>query len=197
MPDTRSRHLRQWIGRTEEASESSHATGQGPECDAVLLSASQAGTPRRSAGMCLAQPVLSDGDAGAGRIPRAAVLPPVRCRAMWAAGNAIIEPLRSATRRAARAHDVTVKTLDRTLCFVSVEHTISPRAASPPRRQDSSIATCRARKNATRRNPPCAATASIVRHAPTRCCVRYSRSPSRPRIHYDRDPRPASRAIRG
>ena len=139
-------HLRQWIGRTEEA---------GDIVTAQLVKGLRAtlfldiGEPKVgdaapfTTHWCLAQPVYPMSMLGPdGHPTRGGFLPPVPLpRRMWAGGELqFIEPLRvgDEATRASRIADVTVKSGSTgTLCFVSVEHTISTaRGVAIRERQD-------------------------------------------------------------
>ena len=139
-------HLRQWIGRTEEASDIVTAQlVKGLRATLFL----DIGEPKTgdaapfTTHWCLAQPVYPMSMLGPdGHPTRGGFLPPVPLpRRMWAGGELqFIEPLRvgDEATRASRIADVTVKRGSTgTLCFVSVEHTIStPRGVAIRERQD-------------------------------------------------------------
>ena len=139
-------HLRQWIGRTEEASDIVTAQlVKGLRATLFL----DVGEPKRgdaapfTTHWCLAQPVYPMSMLGPdGHPTRGGFLPPVPLpRRMWAGGELqFIEPLRvgDEATRASRIADVTVKSGSTgTLCFVSVEHTITtPRGVAIRERQD-------------------------------------------------------------
>jgi 3-methylfumaryl-CoA hydratase len=127
-------HLRQWIGRTQEATDI--VTAQLVKgLRATLFQ--DVGEPRTgdaapfTVHWCLAQPVFPMSMLGPdGHPTRGGFLPPVPLpRRMWAGGEiAFLEPLRvgDETTRTSRIADVTVKTGSTgTLCFVAVEHVIS------------------------------------------------------------------------
>jgi len=139
-------HLRQWIGRTEEASDTVTAQlVKGLRATLFL----DIGEPKPgdaapfTTHWCLAQPVYPMAMLGPdGHPTRGGFLPPVPLpRRMWAGGELqFIEPLRvgDEATRASRIADVTVKTGSTgTLCFVAVEHTISTaRGVAIRERQD-------------------------------------------------------------
>jgi 3-methylfumaryl-CoA hydratase len=139
-------HLRQWIGRTEEASDIVTAQlVKGLRATLFL----DVGEPKRgdaapfTTHWCLAQPVYPMSMLGPdGHPTRGGFLPPVPLpRRMWAGGELqFIEPLRvgDEATRASRIADVTVKNGSTgTLCFVSVEHTITTaRGVAIRERQD-------------------------------------------------------------
>jgi 3-methylfumaryl-CoA hydratase len=127
-------HLRQWIGRTEEASDIVTAQlVKGLRATLFL----DIGEPKTgdaapfTVHWCLAQPVYPASMLGPdGHPTRGGFLPPVPLpRRMWAGGEIeFIEPLRVGddAKRSSRIADVTVKTGSTgTLCFVSVNHEIS------------------------------------------------------------------------
>ncbi len=139
-------HLRQWIGRTEEASDIVTAQlVKGLRATLFL----DIGEPKPgdaapfTTHWCLAQPVYPMTMLGPdGHPARGGFLPPVPLpRRMWAGGELqFIEPLRvgDEATRSSRIADVTVKSGSTgTLCFVAVEHTISTaRGVAIRERQD-------------------------------------------------------------
>jgi 3-methylfumaryl-CoA hydratase len=139
-------HLRQWIGRAEEASDIVTAQlVKGLRATLFLdIGEPKAGDAAPfTTHWCLAQPVYPMSMLGPdGHPTRGGFLPPVPLpRRMWAGGELqFIEPLRvgDEATRASRIADVTVKTGSTgTLCFVSVEHTISTaRGVAIRERQD-------------------------------------------------------------
>jgi 3-methylfumaryl-CoA hydratase len=127
-------HLRQWIGRTQEASDI--VTAQLVKgLRATLFQ--EVGEPRTgdaapfTVHWCLAQPVFPMSMLGPdGHPTRGGFLPPVPLpRRMWAGGELqFIDPLRvgDEATRTSRISDVTVKSGSTgTLCFVAVEHVIT------------------------------------------------------------------------
>jgi 3-methylfumaryl-CoA hydratase len=127
-------HLRQWIGRTQEASDI--VTAQLVKgLRATLFQ--EVGEPKTgdiapfTVHWCLAQPVFPMSMLGPdGHPTRGGFLPPVPLpRRMWAGGELeFIDPLRvgDEATRTSRISDVTVKSGSTgTLCFVAVEHVIS------------------------------------------------------------------------
>jgi 3-methylfumaryl-CoA hydratase len=139
-------HLRQWIGRTEEASDIVTAQlVKGLRATLFL----DIGTPKTgdaapfTVHWCLAQPVYPMSMLGPdGHPTRGGFLPPVPLpRRMWAGGELeFLEPLRvdDEATRSSRIADVTVKTGSTgTLCFVSVNHEITTsRGVAIRERQD-------------------------------------------------------------
>ena len=127
-------HLRQWIGRTAEASDI--VTAQLVKgLRATLFQ--EIGEPKPgdaapwTVHWCLAQPVFPMSQLGQdGHPARGGFLPPVPLpRRMWAGGELeFLEPLRvgDETTRTSRISDVTMKTGSTgVLCFVSVDHLIT------------------------------------------------------------------------
>ena len=127
-------HLRQWIGRTQDASDI--VTAQLVKgLRATLFQ--EVGEPKTgdvapfTVHWCLAQPVFPMSQLGTdGHPARGGFLPPVPLpRRMWAGGELeIVDPLRvgDEARRSSRISDVSVKTGSTgTLCFVAVEHVIT------------------------------------------------------------------------
>jgi 3-methylfumaryl-CoA hydratase len=127
-------HLRQWIGRTQEASDI--VTAQLVKgLRATLFQ--EVGEPHVgdaapfTVHWCLAQPVAPMAMIGPdGHPERGGFLPPVPLpRRMWAGGELeFIDPLGvgDEAKRTSRISDVTVKTGSTgTLCFVAVEHVIT------------------------------------------------------------------------
>ena len=139
-------HLRQWIGRSTEASDI--VTAQLVKgLRATLFQ--DIGEPKTgdaapwTTHWCLAQPVFPMSMLGPdGHPTRGGFLPPVPLpRRMWAGGEIeFLEPLRvgDEATRTSRISDVTMKTGSTgVLCFVSVEHTITtPRGIAIRERQD-------------------------------------------------------------
>ena len=127
-------HLRQWVGRTSEASDI--VTAQLVKgLRATLFQ--EIGEPKTgdaapfTVHWCLAQPVFPMSMLGPdGHPTRGGFLPPVPLpRRMWAGGELeIIDALRvgDEAKRTSRIADVTVKTGSTgTLCFVAVEHLVT------------------------------------------------------------------------
>lgn len=139
-------HLRQWIGRSTEATDI--VTAQlVMGLRATLFQ--DVGEPKTgdaapfTVHWCLAQPVFPMSMLGPdGHPTRGGFLPPVPLpRRMWAGGEIeFLQPLRvgDESTRTSRIADVQVKTGSTgTLCFVSVEHSISsPRGIAIRERQD-------------------------------------------------------------
>ncbi|MBN9011716.1 MAG: MaoC family dehydratase N-terminal domain-containing protein [Rhizobiales bacterium] len=195
-------HLRQWVGRTEEASDIVTAQlVKGLRATLFL----DIGEPKTgdaapfTTHWCLAQPVYPMSMLGPdGHPTRGGFLPPVPLpRRMWAGGELqFIEPLRvgDEATRASRIADVTVKNGSTgTLCFVSVEHTITTaRGVAIRERQDIVYRDMpTGGKNAAPAKP--AATPSAAKHRQTHISdpvllFRYSALTfNGHRIHYDRD----------
>ncbi|WP_234683581.1 FAS1-like dehydratase domain-containing protein [Bradyrhizobium monzae] len=139
-------HLRQWIGRSTEATDI--VTAQlVMGLRATLFQ--EVGEPKTgdaapfTVHWCLAQPVFPMSMLGPdGHPTRGGFLPPVPLpRRMWAGGEIeFLQPLRvgDESTRTSRIADVQVKSGSTgTLCFVSVEHSISsPRGVAIRERQD-------------------------------------------------------------
>jgi 3-methylfumaryl-CoA hydratase len=139
-------HLRQWIGRTQEATDI--VTAQLVKgLRATLFQ--EVGEPKTgdaapfTVHWCLAQPVFPMAMLGPdGHPTRGGFLPPVPLpRRMWAGGEIeFLDALRvgDESTRTSRISDVTVKTGSTgQLCFVSVEHTVtSSRGVAIRERQD-------------------------------------------------------------
>jgi 3-methylfumaryl-CoA hydratase len=139
-------HLRQWIGRSTEASDI--VTAQLVKGLRATLFM-EIGEPKPgdaapfTVHWCLAQPVFPMSELGPdGHPARGGFLPPVPLpRRMWAGGELeFIDPLRVGDQavRTSRIADVTMKTGSTgALCFVSVEHvTATPRGPAIRERQD-------------------------------------------------------------
>ena len=190
-------HLRQWIGRTTEASDI--VTAQLVKgLRATLFQ--EIGEPKPgdaapwTVHWCLAQPVFPMSQLGQdGHPARGGFLPPVPLpRRMWAGGELeILEPLRvgDETTRTSRISDVTMKTGSTgVLYFVSVEHEVTtPRGTAIRERQDivyRDISTAPAKPAAA---PP------VAKHRESHMAdpvllFRYSALTfNGHRIHYDRD----------
>ena len=193
-------HLRQWIGRTEQASD---------VVTAQLVKALRAtlfldiGSPAPgdaaplTAHWCLAQPVAPmDQLGGDGHPARGGFLPPVPLpRRMWAGGQLeFIDTLRVGDHvtRSSTITDVTMKTGGSgELCFVAVEHlTATPRGLAIRERQDI-VYRAMPPSNAPAPQPP--AVAPAAQHRETHLAdpvllFRYSALTfNGHRIHYDRD----------
>jgi 3-methylfumaryl-CoA hydratase len=139
-------HLRQWIGRSTEATDI--VTAQLVKgLRATLFQ--DIGDPKAgdaapfTVHWCLAQPVFPMSELGPdGHPTRGGFLPPVPLpRRMWAGGELqFLDALRvgDESTRTSRIADVTLKTGSTgTLCFVSVEHEVtSPRGTAIRERQD-------------------------------------------------------------
>jgi len=194
-------HLRQWIGRTSEASDI--VTAQLVKgLRATLFQ--EIGEPKASdtapftVHWCLAQPVFPMSMLGPdGHPTRGGFLPPVPLqRRMWAGGDLeFLDTLRvgDEAKRVSRIADVTVKTgSSGTLCFVSVEHIVTTsRGTAIRERQDIVYREMGGEKAATTRsNVP---SPRLAQHRETHMAdavllFRYSALTfNGHRIHYDRD----------
>jgi 3-methylfumaryl-CoA hydratase len=194
-------HLRQWIGRTQEASDIITAQlVKGLRATLFL----DIGTPAEgdiapfTTHWCLAQPVAPMSEIGMdGHPARGGFLPPVPLpRRMWAGGQIeFIDPLRvgDTVTRSSRISDVTMKTGSTgVLCFVSVDHTITtPRGTAIRERHDivyRDIAPAGDAKAAPAASPAPAAKHRESHMADPVLLFRYSALTfNGHRIHYDRD----------
>src|SRR6059058_5197490 len=139
-------HLRQWIGRSEEATDTVTAQlvrGLRATLFQDVGEPSTGDAAPFTVHWCLAQPVFPMSMLGPdGHPTRGGFLPPVPLpRRMWAGGEIeFLQPLRvgDESTRTSRIADVQVKSGSTgTLCFVSVEHSISsPRGIAIRERQD-------------------------------------------------------------
>jgi 3-methylfumaryl-CoA hydratase len=157
-------HLRQWIGRSTEATDI--VTAQlVMGLRATLFQ--DVGEPKTgdaapfTVHWCLAQPVFPMAMLGPdGHPTRGGFLPPVPLpRRMWAGGEIeFLQPLRvgDESTRTSRIADVQVKTGSTgTLCFVSVEHSISsPRGVAIRERQDIVYREMTSNAPASAKSPP-------------------------------------------
>ena len=174
-------HLRQWIGRSEEATDI--VTAQLVKgLRATLFQ--EVGEPKTgdaapfTVHWCLAQPVFPMSMLGPdGHPTRGGFLPPVPLpRRMWAGGEIeFLQPLRvgDEATRTSRIADVQVKTGSTgTLCFVSVEHSISsPRGVAIRERQDIVYREMTTSAPATAKAPPRRRRHSTARPmSPIPCC---------------------------
>ena len=192
-------HLRQWIGRTQEASDT--VTAQLVRALRATLFM-EIGEPKPgdpapfTTHWCLAQPVFPASELGPDGHPmRGGFLPPVPLpRRMWAGGEIeFLDTLRvgDETKRSSRISDVTMKTGSTgVLCFVSVEHLITtPRGLAIRERhdivyRDISTTPPPAKPSA----PPPAAQQRESHMADPVLLFRYSALTfNGHRIHYDRD----------
>jgi len=194
-------HLRQWIGRTSEASDI--VTAQLVKgLRATLFQ--EIGEPKASdtapftVHWCLAQPVFPMSMLGPdGHPTRGGFLPPVPLqRRMWAGGDLeFLDTLRvgDEAKRVSRIADVIVKTgSSGTLCFGSVEHIVTTsRGTAIRERQDIVYREMGGEKAATTRsNVP---SPRLAQHRETHMAdavllFRYSALTfNGHRIHYDRD----------
>lgn len=194
-------HLRQWIGRTQKASDI---------VTAQLVKALRAtlfmdiGNPEQgdaaplTTHWCLAQPVAPMNELGPdGHPARGGFLPPVPLpRRMWAGGQLeFLDALRVGddVTRSSRIADVTLKTGSTgTLCFVTVDHTITTRRGVAIReRQDivyRDVTPAGTQKAATAPAPGPTAQHRETHMADPVLLFRYSALTfNGHRIHYDRD----------
>jgi 3-methylfumaryl-CoA hydratase len=192
-------HLRQWIGRTDAASDI--VTAQLVRgLRATLFMEIGAPKPGDAAPFtthwCLAQPVYPMSELGPdGHPTRGGFLPPVPLpRRMWAGGELeFLEPLRvgDETTRSSRISDVTMKTGSTgVLCFVSVEHVImTPRGIAIRERHDIVYRDVSAAQPPAKAPPP----PPVAKHRESHMAdpvllFRYSALTfNGHRIHYDRD----------
>jgi 3-methylfumaryl-CoA hydratase len=193
-------HLRQWIGRSQEASDTvtAHLV---MGLRATLFQ--EIGEPKSgdiapfTVHWCLAQPVFPMSMLGPdGHPTRGGFLPPVPLpRRMWAGGELeFLEPLRvgDEAKRTSRIADVTVKSGSTgTLCFVSVEHVVSTsRGIAIRERQDIVYRGMGGAPTGTPKAPP---PPPVAKHRETHVSdpvllFRYSALTfNGHRIHYDRD----------
>jgi 3-methylfumaryl-CoA hydratase len=199
-PDLDLDHLRQWIGRTSEASD--FVTAQLVKgLRATLFQ--EIGEPKPgdpapwTVHWCLAQPVFPMSALSAdGHPTRGGFLPPVPLpRRMWAGGELeFFEPLRvgDETTRTSRISDVTMKSGSTgVLCFVSVEHLVTTSRGTAIRERqdivyrDMSISQAAPAKPAS---PPPSAQHRESHMADAVLLFRYSALTfNGHRIHYDRD----------
>ena len=194
-------HLRQWIGRTSEASDivTAHLV---KGLRATLFQ--EVGEPVRgdaapfTVHWCLAQPVFPMSMLGPdGHPTRGGFLPPVPLpRRMWAGGELeFVDALRvgDEAKRTSRIADVTVKNGSTgTLCFVSVDHLVStPRGIAIRERQDIVYREMGGPQPASSAKP--APSPPLAQHRETHMAdavllFRYSALTfNGHRIHYDRD----------
>ncbi len=191
--------LRQWIGRSTEASDI--VTAQLVKgLRATLFQ--DVGEPKAgdaapfTVHWCLAQPVFPMAMLGPdGHPTRGGFLPPVPLpRRMWAGGELeFLDPLRvgDEAKRTSKISDVTMKTGSTgTLCFVSVEHVVTtPRGIAIRERHDIVYRDIGGAPAAPKEPPP----PPVVKHRETHVSdpvllFRYSALTfNGHRIHYDRD----------
>ena len=194
-------HLRQWIGRTTEASDI--VTAQLVKgLRATLFQ--EIGEPRPgdaapfTAHWCLAPPVFPMSQLSQdGHPARGGFLPPVPLpRRMWAGGQLeFFDTLRvgDESTRSSRISDVTMKTgSSGVLCFVSVEHEVTtPRGIAIRERQDIVYRDASSGRPAPQAKPPAAPPPAQHREshmADPVLLFRYSALTfNGHRIHYDRD----------
>ncbi|SDT02843.1 FAS1-like dehydratase domain-containing protein [Bradyrhizobium canariense] len=193
-------HLRQWIGRTTEASDV--VTAQLVKgLRATLFQ--EIGDPKTgdaapfTTHWCLAQPVFPMSQLSQdGHPSRGGFLPPVPLpRRMWAGGELqFLDNLRvgDEPKRSSRISDVTMKTGSTgTLCFVSVEHDVTTtRGTAIRERQDIVYREMSSTPQAapTKAAPPTSAQHREAHMADPVLLFRYSALTfNGHRIHYDRD----------
>ena len=194
-------HLRQWIGRTQEASDT--VTAQLVKgLRATLFQ--EIGEPKVgdaapfTVHWCLAQPVFPMSELGPdGHPTRGGFLPPVPLpRRMWAGGEfEFLDTLRvgDEPKRVSRISDVSLKSGSTgTLCFVSVQHEVTtPRGLAIRERQDIVYREMTSTPSAApaKASPP----PPVAKHRETHMAdpvllFRYSALTfNGHRIHYDRD----------
>ena len=139
-------HLRQWIGRTQEATDIITAQlvkGLRATLFLDIGDPAEGDIAPYTTHWCLAQPVVPMSELGPdGHPARGGFLPPVPLpRRMWAGGQIeFIDPLRvgDTVTRSSKITDVTLKTGSTgALCFVAVDHTITtPRGVAIKERHD-------------------------------------------------------------
>jgi 3-methylfumaryl-CoA hydratase len=193
-------HLRQWVGRTQEASDT--VTPQLVKgLRATLFQ--EVGEPKSgdvapfTVHWCLAQPVFPMSELGPdGHPARGGFLPPVALpRRMWAGGQVeFLDPLRvgDETKRTSRIADISLKTGSTgSLCFVAVEHLVSTaRGTAIRERQDIVYREATSGGSAPAKAPP---PPPAAKHRETHVSdpvllFRYSALTfNGHRIHYDRD----------
>ncbi|HVX77832.1 MAG TPA: MaoC family dehydratase N-terminal domain-containing protein [Bradyrhizobium sp.] len=192
-------HLRQWIGRSTEASDI--VTAQLVKgLRATLFQ--EIGEPRLgdaapfTTHWCLAQPVFPMSELGRdGHPARGGFLPPVPLpRRMWAGGELeFFDPLRvgDEAKRVSRIADVTMKAGSTgTLCFVSVAHEVTtPRGLAIRERQDIVYREMSATSQAAPAKPAAPPAQHREAHVSDPVLLfRYSALTfNGHRIHYDRD----------
>ena len=191
-------HLRQWIGRSSEASDI--VTAQLVKgLRATLFQ--EIGEPKPgdpapwTVHWCLAQPVFPMSALSAdGHPTRGGFLPPVPLpRRMWAGGELeFFDALRvgDETTRTSRISDVTMKTGSTgVLCFVSVEHLVTtPRGTAVRERQDIVYRDMSTTPASAKPAPPPVAKHRESHMADPVLLFRYSALTfNGHRIHYDRD----------
>jgi len=194
-------HLRQWIGRTTEASDI--VTAQLVKGRRATLF-QEIGDPKPgdaapfTSHWCLAPPVFPMSQLSQdGHPTRGGFLPPVPLpRRMWAGGELEFrDALRvgDESKRASRISDVTMKTGSTgVLCFVSVEHEVTtPRGTAISERQDIVYRDASSGQSAPQAKP--AAAPPLAQHRESHMAdpvllFRYSALTfNGHRIHYDRD----------
>ncbi|MGJ5068504.1 FAS1-like dehydratase domain-containing protein [Bradyrhizobium oligotrophicum] len=193
-------HLRQWIGRSAEATDLvTPQLTKGLRATLFL----DIGEPTTgdiapyTVHWCLGQPVFPHDQLGPdGHPTRGGFLPPVPLpRRMWAGGEVqFVDPLRvgDVATRVSTITDVTLKSGSTgQLCFVSVEHVVStPRGVAIRERQDIVYRDMGGAQAAPAKAPP---PPPVAQHSETRVSdavllFRYSALTfNGHRIHYDRD----------
>jgi 3-methylfumaryl-CoA hydratase len=192
-------HLRQWIGRSTEASDIVTAQLVKGLRATLFQDVGEPGTgdvAPFTVHWCLAQPVFPMAMLGPdGHPTRGGFLPPVPLpRRMWAGGELeFLDPLRvgDEAKRTSKISDVTMKTGSTgTLCFVSVEHVVTtPRGIAIRERHDIVYRDIGGAPAAPKAPPP----PPVAKHRETYVSdpvllFRYSALTfNGHRIHYDRD----------
>jgi len=194
-------HLRQWIGRSTQATDVVTAQltkGLRATLFMEIGEPSHGDAAPFTIHWCLGQPVYPMSELGPdGHPTRGGFLPPVPLpRRMWAGGELeFFEPLRvgDEVTRTSRIADVTMKTGSTgVLCFVSVDHLITTsRGAALRERQDivyRDMSAAQPAAPAKPAAPPPAATHRETHMADPVLLFRYSALTfNGHRIHYDRD----------
>ena len=194
-------HLRQWIGRSSDASDTVTAQlvkGLRSTLFQEIGEPAAGDAAPFTVHWCLAQPVFPMSQLGPdGHPTRGGFLPPVPLpRRMWAGGELeFLDALRVGDefRRTSRISDITVKTGSTgQLCFVSVEHLVSsPRGTAIRERQDivyRDMASAPASASARPAPPPPAERHRETHRSDPVLLFRYSALTfNGHRIHYDRD----------
>ena len=193
-------HLRQWLGKTEEATDVVTAQlVKGLRATLFLdIGSPVTGDPAPfTTHWCLAPPVYPASQLSEdGHPTRGGFLPPVPLpRRMWAGGEIeFVDSLRVGddVKRSSKIADITVKSGSTgTLCFVSVNHTITtPRGVAIKERHDIVYREATTGPQTAPKSPPQppAAQHSEKHMADTVLLFRYSALTfNGHRIHYDRD----------
>jgi 3-methylfumaryl-CoA hydratase len=194
-------HLRQWVGRTTEATDIVTAQlvkGLRATLFQEISEPKTGDAAPFTAHWCLGQPVYRMSELGPdGHPTRGGFLPPVPLpRRMWAGGELqFLDPLRvgDETTRTSRISDVTLKTGSTgTLCFVSVEHVVTT-ARGPAIRERQDIVYRDVSQTSAAAPAKAAPPPPVAKHRETHLSdpvllFRYSALTfNGHRIHYDRD----------